>query len=86
MNKYQYLFILTYLLILAFGMASVKADNINKMKIYNPTRYDISLEIKCNWSNEFKKFKYHNFYTLYGNKSVNIIVPQGRCQLWPGLK
>lgn len=93
MNKYQkqriIFFIVACVLIVFVGVMAAWASKPKEtyIRIFNPTSYNVSLELKCDWSNKIRRFKYHKFYTLRGNSSVNVLVPRRHsCQLWPGLK
>jgi len=55
--------------------------------IYNPWRYNIQMELKCNYNSSKKRFARHEFIELRGNSRavVSLGKKDTRCEIWPKL-
>ena len=72
-------------LLMLFFMFQINIKNNSEVFVFNPVRYDLQLEIKCNWNG--KKFSHRRFYNLNGKSKVKILIPDGsKCQIWPSLR
>lgn len=57
------------------------------VEVHNTFKYDVQLELKCNYNTIKKQFMYHKLYYLRGNSYVRISVPNNSdCQIWPKLR
>lgn len=69
-------------------MSNSVASNSNKITeliVYNPYRLSVQLEVKCDYQNKTKKFRYHKFVEVPGRKNTIIKTPANlkQCQIWP---
>lgn len=55
------------------------------IKIANPYRFDIRLEVKCDWEWQKGKYRLHQFITVLGKRQTMIFVPNylKSCEIWP---
>jgi len=85
------LFFITALLsgsnMIAFGdsFGTVKPVEITT---YNPYSLQVFLEVKCDWDNKNKKYRYIRLFTVPGKSQVVMKVPRiyEKCQIWPKIK
>jgi hypothetical protein len=58
-----------------------------KLRIFNTFKYNVNLELKCNYNTIKKRFMYHKYYNLKGNSYMDISIPNNSdCQIWPKLR
>jgi hypothetical protein len=55
------------------------------VKVYNPYRVKIQLQVKCDYDNKIKRFKYNKTKTITKRGNTKFILPDNikRCQVWP---
>ena len=72
-------------LILLLFLFHADVQETSEIVIFNPVRYNLILELKCNWDGN--GFSYHKFYQLNGKKKVIVLVPNNsKCQIWSRLR
>ncbi len=56
-----------------------------KLTIYNPFFLTVTMEAKCNWSNEKKDFLFYKKFVVPKRSNVAIMVPSvlDDCEVWP---
>jgi len=63
----------------------VKVDGPLQVDIYNPYRWDVKLEVKCDYNWRTKKFIYHKHLNVPGDGKLTIHISKTfrKCQIWP---
>ena len=61
-----------------------KGTNVVTIQTANPYRFDVRLEVKCDWDGQ-NRYRFHQFIVVPGKKQTIIRVPNTLkfCEIWP---
>lgn len=60
-------------------------QQIIQLQISNPYRWDVIIEVKCDWDNDQQNYRYLNKLKVIGKKITQVKLPSylRKCELWP---
>jgi hypothetical protein len=90
------LYLASALLVIMCAAGSSKADEpqgapdsrrVVVIHTANPYRFDVRLEVKCDWDWRRKAYRLHQWFVVPGKKQTMIKVPSSlkSCEIWPKL-
>lgn len=96
MNGRLWMIIVALFVILTLGLAyhrpardpdavpSGKAGIVT-IQTANPYRFDVRLEVKCDWDWRSGRYRFHQFIVVPSKQKILIHVPNslGFCEIWP---
>lgn len=61
-----------------------KGTNVVTIQTANPYRFDVRLEVKCDWDGQ-SRYRFHQFIVVPGKRQTLIRVPNSLkfCEIWP---
>lgn len=64
---------------------SIEPESNVEIMINNPYSFDVRAEVKCDWDDNKKDFRFHNEYTFKKHNRIFIKVPSTNrhCEIWP---
>ena len=85
MKPHAFLSALVVLVFVVATGAAITQPTTTTITTYNPYRLTVELEVKCDWDNNIKGFRFHKFFTVPGKSKTQIVVPSSmkKCQIWP---
>lgn len=65
-------------------VSAEKGTNVVTIQTANPYRFDVRLEVKCDWDGQ-SRYRFHQFITVPGKRQMLIKVPNSLkfCEIWP---
>lgn len=72
-------------ILVGLARGDLTKNNEVVIQIFNPYRFDVGSEVKCNWDSKKQGFKYYKKIIVPGKG--NLIVSIGKqydtCEIWP---
>ncbi len=89
MNKWEKVSVVLVIVAMAIFLyttptLSQQSQNVVTIQAANPYRFDVKLELKCDW-NGHGQYRLHQFIVVPGKKQTLIKVPNTLkfCEIWP---
>lgn len=79
---------LCFFLLVSSVQAIIAQPSTVDLTIHNSYRFDVQLEVKCDWSQKKRAFLYHEKLRVPGWKKTVLKVPNHhkKCEVWPHIK
>ena len=85
---YSLIFISVTLVAAGTSRKTQAADPVIEIQVSNPYRYEVEIELQCDWNSSKNAYNVHQYLLFAGHSIQTILVPDGTksCRIWPHVR